>query len=171
MRAAASLEASDLPSQGWSGYRGLNAWDSHSTGKGSRDGLGALPFPKRFFLEPGLGKELSFTCLYSMLLDSPKILLKEPLKAVGLPQHPAAHLDTFPNTCPPNREEPLYLSSCSLSLFDMTKYSFRKDVELINSLTIAMGRRTPKVVARTTGQPGASRTFVGSSSREPQWLS
>lgn len=118
---------------------------THSTGKGSRDGLGALPFPKRFFLELGLGKELSFTCLYSMLLDDPKILLKEPLEGCGPPPTPRSPFRHFSQYMPPKqRGATVSFVLFSLCLyFDMTKYSFRKDVELINSWTIAMDRRTP----------------------------
>lgn len=74
--AAASLEASYPPSQSGSGCGGLNAWGSHSMGKASTDGLGALPFPERSFLEPGLGKRLSSTLLFSILLEAPKNFFK-----------------------------------------------------------------------------------------------
>lgn len=91
---------------------------THSTGKGSRDGLGALPFPKRFFLELGLGKELSFTCLYSMLLDDPKILLKEPLEGCGPPPTPRSPFRHFSQYMPPKqRSHCIFRPVLSLSLF------------------------------------------------------
>lgn len=70
-----------------------------------------------------------------------KIPLKEKLKGCG--PLPTPH-SPFRHFCPihaPNREEPLIFSPVLfLSLFDMTKYSFRKDLASINSCITAMGQ-------------------------------
>lgn len=55
--------------------------------------------------------------------------------------HPTAHLDIFAQYMPQTeRSRCIFSPVLFLSLFDMTKYSFRKDLASINSCITAMGQ-------------------------------
>lgn len=92
---------------------------------------------------------------------------------MGLPLHPPAHLDTFTQYMPQTeRSHCIFSPVLSLSLFDMTKYSFRKDLKSINSWTTVMGQEGTESRGRDYW---AARSLwdvlLGSRGREPKQLS
>lgn len=71
---------------------------------------------------------------------------------MGLLLHLTAHLDNFTQYMPQtDRSHCIFSPVLSSSLFDMTKYSFRKDPESINSWTTAMGQEGTESRGRDYG--------------------
>lgn len=131
--------------------------DSHCLGQA----LGCPPLPSEALLG---ARDQDRSSVSTPLFQYPKKLLNIPLKerglkALGLLLHLTAHLDTFAQYVPQTeRSHCIFSPVLSLSLFDMTKYSFRKDLESINSCTTAMVQEGTESRGRDYWQPGASRT-------------
>lgn len=88
---------------------------------------------------------------------------------MGLPLHLTAHLDIFAQYVPQTeRSRCIFSPVLSLSLFDMTKYSFRKDLESINSCTTAMGQAGTESRGKDTSSQEPLGPLLGSCGREPQ---
>lgn len=81
---------------------------------------------------------------------------------MGLPLHLTAHLDISAQCVPQTeRSHSIFSPVLSLSLFDMTKYSFRKDPESINSCTTARGQAGTESRGKETSSQGAPQPAAG----------
>lgn len=91
---------------------------------------------------------------------------------MGLPLHLTAHLDIFARYVPQTeRSHCIFSPVLSLSLFAMTKYSFRKGLASINSCTTAMGQAGTESGGQDTSSQEPLGPRLGSCGRDPQQLS